>query len=213
MLKHALFYRLKILTIKGTKIGTEVVNTTPEKKAITDISELLLLFITGSNVSIAVAPAVEIDSKLPIDLAISGIVKIAKTSRKTLLKKATLPSSALILDNSIADKEYHPNPEDIANPSPIDMGRNKEPKKPPKREPIIVEKGRNQIFFPYVFKFIKTEELSPISIPTKNKSKHNPKSIKESDEADKNGVWKNNPKITPIAIDKNIPIINYHLFF
>ncbi len=142
------FYRLKTLTMIGTKIGTEVVKTTPEKKAIIEISELLLLFITGSKLSIAVAPAVEIDSKLPMDLAISGIVRIARISLKTLLKKAMLPSSALILESSIADNEYQPSPEEIASPSPIEIGRTKEPIIPPKRDPKIVEKGRSQIFFP-----------------------------------------------------------------
>ena len=201
------FYNLKIFTINGTKIGTDVVKTTPEKKAITDISELLLLFITGRRVSIAVAPAVDIDSKLPIDLAIRGIVRIARTSLKTLLRKATLPSSGLIFDNSIADREYQPRPEETARPSPIDIGRNKEPITPPKREPRIVDIGRSHIFLPYFFRLESTAELSPISIPTKNKSKQRPKSIKVSDELDKNGDWKNNPIITPKIIDKQIPII------
>ena len=181
------FYSLKIFTINGTKIGTDVVKTTPEKKAITDISELLLLFMTGRRVSIAVAPAVDIDSKLPIDLAIRGIVRIARTSLKTLLRKATLPSSGLIFDNSIADREYQPRPEETARPSPIDIGRNKEPITPPKREPRIVDIGRSHIFLPYFFRLESTAELSPISIPTKNKSKQRPKSIKVSDELDKNG--------------------------
>ena len=182
------FYNLNIFTINGTSRGTDVVRTTPEKNAITDISELLLLFITGRRVSIAVAPAVDIDSKLPMNLAIRGIVKIARTSLKTLLKKATLPSSGLILVNSMADREYQPRPEETARPSPIEIGRNKEPITPPKREPKIVEIGRSHIFLPYFFKLENTEELFPISIPTKNKSKQRPKSIKVSDELDKNGV-------------------------
>lgn len=201
------FYSLKIFTINGTSIGTDVVKTTPEKNAITDISELLLLFITGRRVSIAVAPAVEIDSKLPINLAINGIVKIDKISLKTLLRKATLPSSGLIFDNSIADNEYQPSPEETAKPSPIETGRNSELIKPPKRDPKIVDIGRIQIFLPYFFKLENTAELSPISIPTKNRSKQRPKSIKVSDELDKNGVWKNKPIITPKTIDKKIPII------
>lgn len=165
-----------------------MVKTTPEKNATTDISELLLLFITGRRVSIAVAPAVEIDSKLPMDLAMNGTVKIAKTSLKTLLRKATLPSSGLILDNSIAEREYQPNPDEIARPSPTDIDKNSEAIHPPKREPKIVETGRSQTFFPYFFRFEKTAELSPISIPTKKRSRQRPKSIKVSDELDKNGV-------------------------
>lgn len=199
--------RLNILTISGTKIGTDEVKTTPEKNAIIEMSEVLLLFITGSKVSIAVAPATETDSKLPKDLATKGIVKIAITSLKTLLKNATLPSSALILESSIADREYHPSPEDIANDSPKDIGRIKEPINPPNREPRIVEIGKNHIFLPYFFRSLNTLELSPISIPTKKSSKQRPISIKVSEFAPMKGDLKNSPKTTPTKIEIDIPII------
>lgn len=207
------YYNLKTAIIKGTKIGTELVRTTPEKNEIIDISEELLLFIIGRRVSIAVAPAVEIDSKLPILFAIIGIVKIASSSLKTLLKKAILPSSALTFESSIADSEYQPSPEETAKLSPTDKGRISPPKKPPKSEPTIVVRGRNQIFFPSFLRLEKTEELSPISIPTKNKRRQRPKSIKESEYICKKLLLEKNPMTTPIKIERHIPIIIYHLFF
>ena len=196
-----------MFTISGTKIGTDEVRTTPEKNAIIEISDELLLFITGRRVSIAVAPATETDSKLPKDFAMKGIVIIASTSLKMLLKKAILPNSALILDSSIADKEYHPNPDDTARDSPREIGRIKDPINPPIKEPIIVDIGKNHIFFPYFFKSINTLELSPISIPTKKSNKQRPISIKISELAVIKGDLKNNPKITPIKIEIDIPII------
>lgn len=207
------FYKLNILTISGTKIGTDEVKTTPEKNAIIEISDVLLLFITGSKVSIAVAPATETDSKLPKDLATKGIVKIAITSLKTLLKKATLPSSALIFESSIADREYHPSPEEIASDSPKEIGRIKDPINPPNREPIIVEMGKNHIFLPYFFRSLNTLELSPISIPTKKSSRQRPMSIKVSEFAPMKGDLKNSPKITPTKIEIDIPIISQPPYF
>ena len=105
------------------------------------------------------------------------------------------------------DSEYQPTPEETGKPSPREIVRNKGPTTPPKREPKMVGIERSHIFLPYFFKLENTKELSPISIPTKKKSKQRPKSIKVSDELDKNGVWKNNPIITTKIIDKQIPSI------
>ena len=162
------------------------VKITPEKKATIEMSEEVLLLITGSNVSIAVAPAADTDSKAPIFLAIKGINIIAKTSLMTLLKKAILPKWALILESSIAEREYHPSPALTANPCPKFKGVMNDATAPPIREPIIVEMGRNHILLPKFFNFENIPELPPISMPTKNNNRQRPKSIKESELVKKN---------------------------
>ncbi len=92
----------------------------------------LLLFITGKTESIAVAPAVATDGNEPIFVAIKGIVNIARSSLETFDKNAVPPSSALILESSIAEKEYQPIPELIATLSPKESGVKKEATAPPK---------------------------------------------------------------------------------
>lgn len=210
---HFFYIILNMFKIIGIRIGIIEVKTTPEKNAIIDISEELLLLIMGNNVSIAVAPAIEIDSKLPIDLAIEGTNKIAIISRKILLKKAMLPSSTLILESSIAESEYQPSPAETARDSPKDIESIKEAITPPKSDPITVEKGKNHILFPYLLKLEKAEEFFPISIPTKNSRKQSPISIKKSEFLIKKGDSIKKPKITPKTIDKKIPIIFYPPFF
>ena len=207
------FYNLKMLITNERSIGTKEVKITPEKNAIIDISEELLLFIMGSNVSIDVAPATETDSNPPILLATIGIVIIAKTSLKILLKKAILPSSVLIFESSIAEREYHPSPEETARECPKEIGMKSVAIAPPTKEPIIVVKGRIHIFFPYFFKFIKRCELSLISIPTKNKSKHKPKSIKKLDFKIKKSDLKKIPQIIPKNIDIKIPSIPFTSYY
>lgn len=66
------------------------------------------MFITGKTESIAVAPAVATDGNEPIFVAIKGIVNIAKSSLETFDRNAVPPSSALILESSIAEKNTNP---------------------------------------------------------------------------------------------------------
>lgn len=205
-------YKLKIVTIAGTSIGTDDVKITPEKNATMDISEVLLLFITGSSVSIAVAPAAETDSKAPNFLAIIGTKIMAKTSRTTLLKKARLPRWALILESSMADKEYQPSPALTAMLCPTLSGVIREAIAPPRREPNIVQIGNNHIFFPKVLKSANNPELSPISIPTKKRRRHNPKSIKLPELERIKSDLKKYPNSPPTMMEIETPSIYIPLF-
>ena len=107
----------------------------------------VFLFIKGSRESIAGAPAQLIASYPPKYLAIKGINKIAKSSLKTLDKKAIAPKLASILASSIAEKEYQPIPELIAIVSGKERLKNEAVINPPKIEPNIVIIGRKITFF------------------------------------------------------------------
>lgn len=165
---------------KVTRKGTAMDKVTPVKKATMDTSAEVLLFIMGSRVSIDVAPPRETDSRWPIYFATIGTVIIAKTSLITLVKKAKLPSSMLILESSIAEKEYHPRPILIAIPSPIYLFVTSEARYPPTKDPTIVPIGSNQIFLPKFESLEKIDLLFPISIPTKSNKRQSPNVIKKS---------------------------------
>ena len=90
-----------------------------KQKATIEISAELFLFIIGRSVSIAVAPATDTDSREPIYFAINGTDKIDKISLNTFVRKARLPSSALIFESSMAEREYHPSPALTAIPCPV----------------------------------------------------------------------------------------------
>ena len=80
-------------------------------------------------------------------MAIKSINRIAKSSLKTLAKKASTPKLASILASSIAEKEYHPIPELMAIVSEDDRLKKREEINPPKRDPNIVVIGRKITFF------------------------------------------------------------------
>lgn len=118
-----------------------------------------------------------------------------------------LPSSIVTFDNSIADNEYHPKPEDIAIFFIKDNDVKKEAKYPPKRVPIIVDSGNSQILKPNLLIFFKDEFEDPISIPTKKRSSDKPILMKLFEYFKRKGCLKKMPKKIPKDIEKNILII------
>src|SRR5690606_11432584 len=99
----------------GTKTVTDNDIITPLIKDISATSWLVFLVIIGSPVSILIAAPAAMVSKYPIRLAIIGINTKASISRKTLVKNATVPSSAETGVIIIADNVYHDIPDAIAN--------------------------------------------------------------------------------------------------
>lgn len=154
--------------------GTDVDKTVPEKNAMTAILDALFLLMIGNRVSIAVAPATEMDSQEPIYFAMKGTEKIAIISLKRFVKKAKLPNSTLILESMIDDNEAQPSPILTANPSLISMLLNEVATIAPMSVPIIVHIGKNQIRLPHLFRFFIIFSLFPMSMPTKKRRRHKP---------------------------------------
>ena len=158
----------------GTRIGTITDKIKPVEKDKIAVSLLVLLEMIGSVVSIAVAPAGAMASMKPTRLAIMGISAMAKTSRMTLVKKASTDNSeeygAIIMEESV----YQPKPDPIAPDSfsgypsidPIRIAPNK--------LPAVIAIGVKKNNAPVFFMSLKTFLFFPMSMPTKNSSKHNP---------------------------------------
>lgn len=132
---------------------------------------------------------------------------MAKSSLKTLERKARLPSRGSTLEISIAESEYQPSPELTKIASVIFILIKKEEMAAPIKVPRIVEIGKSQILFPKELKLAKKFLFFPISRPTKKSNKQRPISTIKSDLESKASFLKKKPKVIPKMTDRDIPNI------